>query len=1016
VNDRKRAPVGIRPRRVISLLAATLLSVATPRLSAQVKPNSDWRTIRTEHFYVHFTPELEEIARRGAAQAESAYVKLSAHLTPPRGTIDLLISDDVDFSNGYATPTPTNRIVVYANPPVAESALRFTDDFLQLVITHELVHIFHLDRVRGVWAALQRVFGRVPILFVNGYQPRWMVEGLAVYYESLLTGSGRIIGSEHRMLARAAAIEHRFPRLDQLSSANPHFPYGYSAYAYGSLFMDHLGDTYGERAMKQFVERSSGRLIPWNLNSPARKAFGSKLTAEFTRWAASLNAAAPRDAPPLPGWRNLTVDGVYAGFPRWIDDSTLIYTGTPGRESYGAYRLSLRSPSAGQPQSVRRDRIARRHTSSPSTVLRDGSILYSELEFTSPYTQRSDLYLDRSRSRGGGTIRLTRGARLSAPDARADGLIAAIQTVPAGTRVALVSADGIRVTPITTGSIDEQWAEPRWSPDGRHIAAVRWTRGGTSSVVVIDTAGQVVQTLVAERTVNATPSWSPDGQFVYFSSDRTGITNLYRVAFRPAGDAPNGVRLELLSDATTGLFEPQPSPAGREIAAVVFRADGYHIGTAPIDSVRGAPAPTLATVAPRDPAAAVRHDAPSTRYSSWRMLRPSSWLPWFEAGLDANSTRFGAEVSGSDIAGRHAYAALVFVPTDNSGLTGGFSYRNAMLGQPLVELSAAQDWENIGCVADASDANRCIGDLRRRIREATLSLVMQRPRARTYSFFSAGGGVEVRDYATDSASLIFRIDSLYRRTHYYPRLVLSTGWSNIQYPPAAISPEDGFSVSATSRHRWRTGDTATLTSSLIGSGSAFKSLDLPGFAHHVLALNASGGVQDNRSTGYFEVGGVSGGVLDVFPGYVLGEGRRTFSVRGFDAASQLGIYAFKATAEYRAPLSLPGRGLGTLPLFFDRTSVTLFGDAGSAWCPGTFNTRPPPSFSRCTLTEVELGIVNTRPLLMSSVGAELSLSAAILNWDIPYRFRLGGALPVTGTSVASGSATPRLYFTVGSPF
>src|SRR5688572_32757723 len=51
-------------------------------------------------------------------------------------------------------------------------SLRFTDDFLQLVITHELVHLFHLDRVGGVWALLQRVFGRAPMLFVNGYHPR----------------------------------------------------------------------------------------------------------------------------------------------------------------------------------------------------------------------------------------------------------------------------------------------------------------------------------------------------------------------------------------------------------------------------------------------------------------------------------------------------------------------------------------------------------------------------------------------------------------------------------------------------------------------------------------------------------------------------------------------------------------------------------------------------------------------------------------------------------------------------
>ena len=1007
------------------LLATTLLLlIAMVPASAQVRPDQDWRTIRSEHFHVHFPPELEDIARRAAALAETAYVQLSAHLEPPRGPIDVLVTDDVDYSNGFALPTPTNRIVVYANPPVTESALRFTDDYLQLLITHELVHIFHLDRVGGVWALLQKVFGRVPMLFVNGYHPRWLTEGLAVSYESRLTGAGRVIGSEHRMLARSAALEHRFPRIDQLSYVYPRFPYGYAAYAYGSLFMDHLADTHGDSAMSEFIERSSRRLIPWDLNSASLRAFDAPLGAEFRQWANALRAELPPAGPPMPGWQDLTVDGVYASFPRWSNDTTLIYTGTPGDETYGAYRLTIGSSAPGAASRVRRDRIARRHTASPSVPLADGSLLYSELEYIDPFTVRSDLYVD---DRRGNRHRLTRGTRLSTPDARADGRIVAMQTVPAGTRLALVSRDGRVITPITSGGIDEQWAEPRWSPDGRHIVAIRWTRGGTSSVVVLDTTGRVAATLVSERTVNATPSWSPDGRFVYFSSDRTGITNLYRAAFAPAFDDTSAVPgLQLMSNASTGLFQPQPSPSGNDLAAVVFRADGYHVGRAPLGPLRLSDAPALPAVAPRAPMPVTRHDAPASRYSALRQLRPTGWLPFFDAALDSNSYRLGALVEGNDIAGRHAYEALFYVPTDNSGLTGSFAYRNAMFGQPLVDLGYAQEWENIGCVADASQQNRCIGDLRRRIRDVAASLVFQRPRMRTYSFASVGIGAEIRDYATDSRSLIERIDSLYRRAYYYPRAVLSLGWSNVQFPPAAISPEDGFSVSATSRHRWRTDDltsgssttaeTSRLTTSVVSNVSAFKSLDFPGYGHHVLALNVAGGIQDNRSTGYFEVGGVSGGVLDIFPGYVLGEGRRTFGVRGFDPAAQLGIYAFKASAEYRAPFVMPARGLGTLPLFFDRTSFTLFGEAGSAWCPGVFAAQPAPGFSRCTPLEADAGIVFTEPRVMASAGAELALSAAILSWDVPYRFRAGAAFPFAGRQQAFGNTRPRVYFAVGSSF
>ena len=121
-------------------IAVTVLlaTAATSPISAQISPDKDWRSLRTPHFYVHFTPGLEALARRAAASAETAYVQLASELVPPRGPIDLVISDDADFSNGFASPFPTNRITIYANPPIQESALRFTDDWTAMVILHEL--------------------------------------------------------------------------------------------------------------------------------------------------------------------------------------------------------------------------------------------------------------------------------------------------------------------------------------------------------------------------------------------------------------------------------------------------------------------------------------------------------------------------------------------------------------------------------------------------------------------------------------------------------------------------------------------------------------------------------------------------------------------------------------------------------------------------------------------------------------------------------------------------------------
>ena len=207
----------LRSRRFVSaLFAALFLSAALP-LSAQLVPSDRWYTIETAHFRVHFVKSLGSEGRRAAVNAERAYAQLSTELRPPAGKVDLVIADNVDYVQGYATTFPSNRIVVFAHPPIDAPELRNYNDWLQLVITHELTHVFHLDRSDGLWRVGRNIFGRNQIFFPHSYEPSWLVEGLAVYYESRVTGYGRLEGSEHYMIARAAAeaLVRRAPRFPQ---------------------------------------------------------------------------------------------------------------------------------------------------------------------------------------------------------------------------------------------------------------------------------------------------------------------------------------------------------------------------------------------------------------------------------------------------------------------------------------------------------------------------------------------------------------------------------------------------------------------------------------------------------------------------------------------------------------------------------------------------------------------------------------------------------------------------------
>ena len=322
-------------------LVAALLFTAARAISAQLPPDEHWRTLHTRHFRVHFTPALEEEARRAAVNAERAYTELSTELVPPRGTIDLVISDNVDFVNGYATPFPSNRIVLYAHPPTEASGLRSYEDWNALVVTHELTHIFHLDRSRGIWRFGQAIFGRNALLFPNLYEPRWVLEGLAVYFESRLTGLGRLESSEHYMIARAAAIANRVPTLQELSPGTSRFPGGEVIYVYGSLLFDYLSRTRGPGSIREFVERGAKTPLPFILTLTSRSAFGMSFQTAWRQWRDSLVREMRSSREPMPGWRQLTSAGRVVQSPRWLGDTALIYAGDKAREMPAAYEVSL---------------------------------------------------------------------------------------------------------------------------------------------------------------------------------------------------------------------------------------------------------------------------------------------------------------------------------------------------------------------------------------------------------------------------------------------------------------------------------------------------------------------------------------------------------------------------------------------------------------------------------------------------------------------------------------------------
>ena len=94
---------------------------------------------------------------------------------------------------------------------------------------------------------------------------------------------------------------------------------------------------------------------------------------------------------------------------------------------------------------------------------------------------------------------------------------------------------------------------PRWSPDGKRIAALLWEEGGGFSVMMVDPlSGELLlQTdRVSGELWNSRPNWSPDSSSLLFTSSEDGQTRVYVLDH---GGAPRSVAEGQYADATWAL-------------------------------------------------------------------------------------------------------------------------------------------------------------------------------------------------------------------------------------------------------------------------------------------------------------------------------------------------------------------------------------------------------------------------------------------------------------------------------
>ncbi|MDH3366997.1 MAG: peptidase S9 [Gemmatimonadota bacterium] len=537
----------------------------------------DFKIVKTEHFDIYYYDEEQQGIEYAVLMAERWYARLSRVLNHDLSNRQALIlyasaphfrqtntlQGDLGEATGGVTEILKRRIVLPFAGPLPE-----TDH----VIGHELVHAFQFD-ITGEGGGI--ALAGIPTVMRF---PLWFVEGMAEYLS---------IGPRDPNTAMwmRDAVKTGLPSASKL--ANPkYFPY-----RYGHSLWAYVAGRWGDDAVGRILKASR------TSSSPAMA---------FSR----VLGVSPDSA--VAGWHR-ALQETYA--PLTDQTSPAADYGRPliTKELNGG-RLNV-SP-ALSPDGTKLVYLSERDLFSIDMFLADvetGSIIrkitktavdphFESIQFINSagaWDWDGQRFVLAAIAKGRPVITITnietgkidREVRLEDigevfnPAWSPDGRYIAFSGLADGLSDLFVyDLEGSELRRLTNDGYAE--LQPAWSPDGRSIAVVtdRFSAGlssllyGNYGLALVDPMTGDMRPIEAfERGKHISPQWSPNGESLYFVSDQSGISNVYRLHLE-SGELFQITNLYTGVSGITSL-SPTLSVAARtgQIAMSVYQDDMHAI-------------------------------------------------------------------------------------------------------------------------------------------------------------------------------------------------------------------------------------------------------------------------------------------------------------------------------------------------------------------------------------------------------------------------------------------------------
>ena len=925
-----------------------------------------WKTLETEHFYVHYYAGEEEAAARAVMHLERAYERLTvAYAHEPFLKTHVTMVDNTDSANGSATAVPFVRINGFVTAPSSMSVLESYDDWMNILMTHEYVHVVHLDTVHGIPRLVNTLLGFGVLGKVwspNIVQPRWIVEGLATYEESHLSAQGRRRSAQFDNMLRMHVLEQGFLSIDRVSSGANVFPHGTVVYLYGLHLIHYIASRYGRDKLRELSHVFGGQTIPYGINRALKKVIGIDFyqlweefeldtTRRFQAQARRIRARGIREGRRLTFSVADSASGQFTRHPFWSqDDRELYFYEDDGASNPGIQKINSRGGRLREGVGIGREGmnvdvkrvIDVQHSASGSFIAASKDMVFEQRRTHDFRYSWDDLYRWNAPNPNH-VERLTYGLRARDPNVSPDGhTVVFSRNDSAQSRLAFLDLDTREVVEIPPMDRVSQVFSPRWAPDGQRVAFSGWREGGFRDIYVYDRGSGELTPITRDRFVDIEPSWTPDGRYILFSSDRDEVMNVYAYDVAEA-------KLWQVTNVLGGAFEPVPSHDGERFAYIGASSTGYDLWVMDLDPESFIeplpvvePLPQVDDPTPALAASRGRHPGlKNSRYKPLRTMFPRTLLPsvvTYETTGIGNFLGFNTGVS--DVAGLHSVSGSAGYFFDYKEPTGSLSYRYTQLVPSFaVGLSRGFGLRN---GFERFNYDHVGGE------EGTYFERVYRERV-TRGVASIGVPVLRHPIHSASASLSYsfaRYNNLDRDGESIDPNAPATSYP-LTGDVGQLDLEFSYDNTRAVRHGYGyiSGRRAYLAVSLIDPhlggdygdvqvrAAYVEYLKMPWRGRQVLAMRLGAGASAGGfgRRGAFFLGGL-GEQGDLLRTLIDRSAQsQSGALQGYAPGSLSGRYFGVFNLSYRIPLVDVERGMGTVPLFFRRLVLQPFSDIGAAW-------------------------------------------------------------------------------------